>query len=256
MTGSDALETLLSRVAASYDGAAYFSLDELGKWPKAAVATFKKADLLRRAGPATGTTCDGCERYCHMPVEIVSRAGWSAAFVLCDKRDDINRVGVPLDKLERWQASGEAVAAFLAAALQLQRKPVPLKDRKRWPVGSLRDKRAAHLDLVCEEALALTVAGWKLPLSNVLTLRGGKLVPDRKRLVECVNHPVAGGATQESAEERRRRIAARCKELYEQGKRNFRKIVAAEEQCSVETIKDILKKAGFSTRGLPKPNKN
>lgn len=192
MTGSDALEALLSRVAASYDGAAFFSPDELGKWPKAVVATFKKARLLSAATPATSTTCDGCERYCHMPVEIVSRAGRSAVFILCDKEDGINRVDVPLDRLERWQASGEAIAAHLARELSVNRPVSASTQAKRWEVGRLRSKRIEPVALTMgEQGLAVEVAGYSVRLDEVLWWKAGRLGVDRQALSDFVDSPAA-----------------------------------------------------------------
>lgn len=192
MTGSDALEALLSRIAASYTGAAVFSLDELDKWPKAALAALKNAGLLTLATPATSTTCDGCERYCHMPVEIVSRAGWSAAFVLCDKRDDINRVDVPLVRLERWQASGEAVAAHLARELGVTRPVSASTQAKRWEVGRLRSKRVEPVALtIGDQGLAVEVAGYSVRLDEVLWWKAGRLDVDRQALSAFVDSPAS-----------------------------------------------------------------
>lgn len=246
---------VLTRLVASYGGAAFFSVDELRQWPKAALVSLKKSGLLTQATPANSVTCDGCEERCHMTVDVISGAGRSAAFVMCDKSRDIGRVDVPLDRLERWQASGEALAALLARLLNIHRPPGASTQAKRWPVGILRDIRAANVELDGASVLVLELAGHRAPLSDVLTLKGRTLAVDRQRLVECVNHPVAGGGTGGSAAQRRTRIAARCKELFQQGHRNFRRIVAKEEGCSVETIKDVLAKAGFSTRGLPRPTK-
>lgn len=192
MTGSDALEVLLSRVAASYDGAAFFSLDELDKWPKAAVATFKKARLLSAATPATSTTCDGCEKYCHMPVEIVRRAGRSAMFVLCDKDVGINRVDVRLEKLERWQASGGAIAAYLARELGVNR-PVGVSTQvKRWEVGRLRSKRIEPVALtIGDQGLAVEVARYPVRLDEVLSWKAGRLDVDRQALSAFVDNPAS-----------------------------------------------------------------
>jgi len=255
MIAGEVLETVMARIADSSDGVVYITEAELARWPAAPVSVLKANGLLIAASPARSVTCDGCESQCSMPVEVIDYLRGKAAFIFCDKRDDVDRIEVPFDRLRRWQASGEAVAAFLAAALQMRRTKAATTDQKRWPVGILYDKRAAHLDLEGDKTLALKLAGWEVPLADVLKLKGKKLALDRQRLVECVNYPVAGGGTPESAAKRRQRIAARCKELYEQGERRFRKIVAAEEGRSVETIKDILAKAGFSTRGLLRPNK-
>ncbi|HZQ00790.1 MAG TPA: hypothetical protein VE999_02105 [Gemmataceae bacterium] len=253
MTGQEALETLLARLGAAPDGVVFIPAEELARWPRSAVSVLKEAGLLSLASPAASVACDGCERACTMPVEIIDYSFGAAAFVHCDKRDDIGRVKVHLSRLERWQASCRATADFLAGSTHLRGQPLNSAHGKLWSVGMLRDKRSAHVELDAENALTLKLAGHEVPLAEVLRLKGKALIVDKQRLVECVNNPVAGGGTRESATARRQRIAARCRELFEQGHRNFRAIVAKEDGCSPETIKDILRKAGFSTRSLPRP---
>lgn len=244
MTGNDALEELLGRLAASYDGSVFFFAAELRRWPKAAVSAFNKAGLLTQATPANSTTCDGCEQQCHMPVEVVRRAGRSAAFVMCDKRHDIARVEVPLERLDRWQASGEAMATALANVLGIHRPLNAVTQTKRWDLGRLRSKRVEPVVLTIVDALTLEVAGHSLPLVEMLSLKAGRLEIDRRRLVDHVDHPKAGGRASETGEQRALRIAARCEELRANGHRNFRKIVAIEEGgFGVETIKSLLAKA-------------
>jgi hypothetical protein len=248
MTGNDALEELLARLAASYDGAAFFSLAELREWPKAAVSTLKKCKLLTEAAPANSATCNGCEQQCHMPVEIIIGSSRSAAFVVCDKRDDINRVDVPLERLDRWQASGEAMAAYLAATLGITRSLGVMTPSKQWDIGMLRGKLAAHLVLTNADTLTLELAGHAVPLVEVLSLKSGRLKLRRETLIDYVDHPAAGGGTRESGAQRASRIALRCQELKAQGYRNFRVIVAREEGRSVETVKKILVRAKSMAR--------
>jgi len=62
-----------------------------------------------RARPAKSVVCPGCERACAMAVHTVSRAdGKAASFVVCDKRDDINRVAIPDDLLKQQSAATPA----------------------------------------------------------------------------------------------------------------------------------------------------
>ncbi len=247
MTGNDALEALLARLAASYDGSVFFSVADLRKWPKVAVSAFQKAELLKPAAPAVSVTCNGCGQHCSMPVEIVAEAGRSAAFVVCDKREDINRVDVPLERLERWQASCEAMAAFLAATLDINRPLNVATQVKRWDVGRLRSKRVEPVVLTIVDGLALELAGHSVPLDEVLSLKGGRLELDRQRLVDCVDNPAGGGRASESGAQRALRIATRCEQLKETGSRDFREVVAREEDVSVETIKKLLTKAKLLT---------
>jgi hypothetical protein len=236
MTGSDALDAVLSRVAASYDGAAFFSLDELNDWPKAAVATFKKAGLLTQAAPASSTACVGCERRCHMPVEIVRRASRTEAFVLCDKRDDINRVDVPLNRLEQWQGSGEAVAAFLASVLGLPRQTKAARQAKRWDVGRLRSKRTESVVLTIVDVLILELAGHLVRLDEVLSWKAGRIALDRQTLNVYVDNP-------EPRRAGRRDLAMRVAELDAD-------IEAKRAAGVIAPVATALKAAGISRQRL------
>lgn len=119
MTPGDALVELLARMGASKGQAVFIGAQELSEWPAAAVAAMKAQKLLVRARPAASVECPGCERACAMPVHVVPapKGGASRAFVVCDKRDDINRVNVPIAHLEQWKASGDVSPASVAQAL-------------------------------------------------------------------------------------------------------------------------------------------
>ncbi len=128
MTPLDALLELLERVGASRDAAALVSEEELSRWPAEAVRELKAKKLLQRASPAVSVVCPGCEQECVMPVHTPSAgAGAAASFVVCDKRDDINRVAVSAERLRQWRCGAEAVGAFVAQSLGLR----PGSQRKR-----------------------------------------------------------------------------------------------------------------------------
>jgi hypothetical protein len=212
MTSGEALDALLTRIADSFDGVVYVSEEVLSGWPKGVVSTLKADGLLRQASPAGSATCDGCERRCHMPVEVLDYSGEMAAFIFCDKLDNIDRVEVPLKSLNRWQSSGQAVAEFLAATLKMRQPSAATTRAKSWPVGMLRDKRSAHVELDGERVLTLKMAGHVVPLADVLRLKGKALMLDKQCLVERVNNPVAGGGTPGSAAERAEQITRLAKE--------------------------------------------
>jgi hypothetical protein len=118
MTPSDALAELLARVGASAGQPVFIGAEELSEWPAAAVAAMKAQKLLVRARPAASVVCPGCEHACTMPVHVLPTPLVSArAFVVCDKRDDINRVNVPIAQLEQWKVSGDASPASVARAM-------------------------------------------------------------------------------------------------------------------------------------------
>lgn len=139
MTPADVLADLLARVDASKGQAVFIGAQELSEWPAAAVAALKKQKLLVPARPAASVVCPGCERQCVMPVQVIpAQARAARAFVVCDKRDDINRVSVPIAHLEQWKVSGDASPAAFAQAL---RCPIPPELAERLPRQS--DRNAA-----------------------------------------------------------------------------------------------------------------
>ena len=117
---------VLDRVAGSRDHTIRISARELAGWPSDAVAALKSQRLLRRSRPATSVVCPGCEQQCGMPVYTVVGPGASAgqtdrwSFIVCDKRDDINRVTVEPDRLTQWQSGPDAVCDFVADCLGLR----------------------------------------------------------------------------------------------------------------------------------------
>lgn len=191
MTPKDALIELLDRVAALQGSPALLNTDELGQWPGEAIATMKAQKLITRTRPANSAICPGCERECVMPVHVLSdKAREPAAFIVCDKRSDINRVPVSVARLEQWQASGDAIADLLAGLLGLQRASMGDASAGRWEVGVFRGtKHASHLILLTGEKLTLTLGGHSIALAEVLALAGDGFKVDRKRLANLVDQP-------------------------------------------------------------------
>jgi hypothetical protein len=240
MTGAEALTELLDRIGASREGIVYIGDHELRQWPSATVAAFKKTGLLAAASPASSVVCPGCERQCTMPVHVLPAAD---AFVVCDKRSDINRVPVEAENLTRWQTSGEAVAALLARLLRLRRRPRTNAMAKRWEVGAFKgQKRASHLLLTADGNLKLGLAGHVLELADVLSIKGTRLAVDVAALTDRVDEPASGGGDIESAERRRARLEKRLATLKAEGNRRFLQTVAREEGISVQRLKQITAK--------------
>src|SRR3984893_1442250 len=123
MTPHAALIELLARVGARNGAAVLVSAEELSQWPAAAVAAMKSQKLLARARPAVSVVCPGCERECVMPVHTLpTEPRDPASFIVCDKRDDINRVPVSAKRLMQWRCDAGAVCGFIAASLGFGRR--------------------------------------------------------------------------------------------------------------------------------------
>jgi len=241
---------LLERIGARGGAAVFVSDRELREWPGAAVAAIKAHGLITKASPATSTVCTGCEQECVMPVHVINvKARKPDAFIVCDKRSDINRVPVPVDRLEQWQATGEWVAALLAELLGLHRAGGGSGDATRWEVGMFKGvKHSSHLVLVADGRLALSLAGRSIPLTDVLSLAGRSLKVDRRTLTRLVDHPVAGAGDVQSAAQRRERLKKRVRVLKAQGVKAFLKTVSAEEGITVSRLKQLLREETAPTK--------
>ena len=243
MTPEVALVELLERVGAQHGSAVIVSDNELNAWPGAAVAAMKAQGLLTKARPATSAICPGCERECVMPVHVLTdKAREPEAFIVCDKRSDINRVTVPVRCLEQWQASGDSIAALLSGLLGLHRSEASSTDASRWEVGMLKGtKHSSHLVLVADSKLTLSLAGHSVPLADMLTLEGDALKVDRRTLARLVDQPVAGAGDVESAAHRRERLKKRVQAIKNKGVKAFLKTVAEEEGITVSRLKQLLR---------------
>ena len=171
MTPQAALVELLARVGASQDAAVLLSNHELNQWPETAVAAMKTQRLLTKAQPATSAICPGCERDCVMPVHTrIHPSRGAVSFIDCDKRSDVSRVPVPVDRLEQWRCTTDAVCGFVAAALGLRQSD------KRRPANAdfleigmaTGDKRSQMLCLQTGGELMLMAGGNVLPLADTI----------------------------------------------------------------------------------------
>jgi len=86
------------------NGEAEFSLEDIAAWPPGAFDEALRDGLLEKAAPADEAVCPGCEEACLEDVmfEYGDKPEDTRAYVICGQRDDIGRVCIPLDSLDRW----------------------------------------------------------------------------------------------------------------------------------------------------------
>jgi hypothetical protein len=242
MKPEEALSELLARLGVSRGEPVLISEQELSDWPAQAVQAMKSQKLLVKAEPASSAVCPGCEQECVMRVETLThRTLGPESFIVCDKRDDINRVRVPSSLLEQWQSSGLAIADHLAGLLGLRRPDAGDTSAGRWEIGMLKGKKgSSHLVLLADDRLGLTLAGHSIALADVLTLEGMGFKLDKQTLVRLVDKPIAGAGDKESATQRRARLKKRVQAEKNRGNKTFLKTVAGDEGISVSRLKQIL----------------
>ncbi len=172
MTPQAALIELLARLGAADGASVLINEEELSQWPVAAVVALKSQKLIAKARPAASAICPGCERECVMPVHTLpSKNDSGASFIVCDKRSDINRVAVPVERLEQWQCTVDMVCGFIAASLGLRRS-----DKRRLASADFLeigvatgDKRSQMLCLQIAGELMLVAGGNQVPLVEFIS---------------------------------------------------------------------------------------
>jgi hypothetical protein len=243
MTPQGALHELLARLGASKGAAVQISEEELSSWPKSTVQAMKAQKLLVRASPAASVVCPGCEQECVMPVHtLISEKSGPRPFIVCDKRDDINRVPVSISQLEQWQATGFTLTEVLRALYGLRSIDSSDTCSGRWEVGVVKGKKgSSHMVLLADGELTLALAGHSIPLIDVLTLEANAFKLDRRRLVRLADKPSGSAGDTESAAQRRVRLVKLVQAEKNRENRAFLKTVAHVEGISVSRLKQILK---------------
>jgi hypothetical protein len=170
MTALDALLELLERVGASRHQVAMVSEEELRGWPADAVRELKAQKLLVKASPAASVVCPGCEQQCTMPVHSLPvGSGPATSFIVCDKRDDINRVGVSAERLNQWRCGVEAVGRFVARGLELRPESQRKMDAGLWELGLVRAKKRQQMICLRANGTLQLIAGQnEIPLAEFL----------------------------------------------------------------------------------------
>jgi hypothetical protein len=194
MTPLEALLELLERVGASRDAATLVSGEELSRWPAEAVLALQSEKLLVRASPAASVVCPGCEQQCAMPVNTMpAGTGKAASFVVCDKREDINRVPVSAARLRQRRCSVEAVGGFVARSLGMR----PESQRKAgdglWELGLAKGKkRSQMLCLKANERVELVVGQNAVRLAELVSFGAESYSVDYEAIRQLVDAASTG----------------------------------------------------------------
>ncbi len=221
-----ALVELLARVGASQDLVALVNDDELSQWPTDAVKAMKAQRLIVKARPASSAICPGCERDCVIPVHTLpATAGIPASFIVCDKRNDVNRVPISIERLTQWQCSVNAVCGFVAATLGLRRSNKQTDSAGLWEVGIVTgDKRSQMLCLQVNGVLALAAGNNMVPLAEVIEYHDGAYSLDRDVIHQLVDAATTADNRYTPSNARREARKLDTQAMYESWKKAYREL--------------------------------
>ncbi|MGA3334107.1 MAG: hypothetical protein ABSC62_08085 [Terracidiphilus sp.] len=129
-----------------------------------------------------------------MPVYTLPASTRSAAsFSVCDKRDDINRVEVPAERLRQWCCGAEAVGAFLAQSLGLRADNQRKAGAGLWELGLVTGKKRSQMAcLRVGERLELVAGQNVVPLAELVRFGAEGYSVDREAIRQLVDAATTG----------------------------------------------------------------
>lgn len=224
MTPLEALLELLERVGASRGAAVLVSEEELSRWPAEAVRSLKSQKLLAKASPAVSVICPGCEQECTMQVHTQPAAtGPAASFVVCDKRDDINRVELSAERLRQWRCGAEAVGAFVAQSLGQRADSQRKADAGLWELGLVTgSKRSQMVCLRADEALELVAAHNAVLLTELVRFGADGYSVDCEAIRQLVDVTTTGDSRYTPSNVQREARKLKTQTLYEIWQKEYR----------------------------------
>jgi hypothetical protein len=220
----EALLELLARVGASRSAAALVSEEELSQWPADAVRKLKSQKLLAKASPAASVVCPGCEQECVMPLHTpAGRAGAATSFVVCDKRDDINRVPVSAERLRQWRCGAEAVGAFVAQGLGLRSGSQRKAGAGLLELGLVTGKRRSQMVcLKADGALELVAGERAVPLAEFVRFGAQGYCVDCEAVRQLVDAATTGDPRHTPSNARREARKLDTQALHESWRKEYR----------------------------------
>ncbi len=116
-----------------------FGLDDLKQWRPEEVAALLSSGVLEEAGYSTSVICPGCELHCLAEAELLSVQDGEAprAHVVCQERDDIGRVPIPLERLSQWRVSLDVLAEIVTAQVATGGVPINCLQQRLWRLGQI-----------------------------------------------------------------------------------------------------------------------
>jgi len=133
----DALRTVLQ--SADVVSSTSFETEDVERWPREHLAALRSSGMLKQSDYATSTTCPGCERRCLAEVEFLDTGHGvpPRAYVVCEERDDIGRVAIPLERLRQWKVDLGALAEIVAEELGAEGNVEERVLGRLWSLGKV-----------------------------------------------------------------------------------------------------------------------
>lgn len=122
---------------ADASAAALLDADEVAGWTEGSLAALAALGLLKKAPPAEVIACDGCEEQCLEEVQLVGSGDETRAMIVCSRREDMEPIEVPLERLRRWTVDVRALADALASCLSRAEQAEEVVRGRAWRLGQV-----------------------------------------------------------------------------------------------------------------------
>lgn len=176
---------LVARLSVKAGAPVTIGEDERSEWPPDAVQAMQRQGLLAKAAPATSIVCDGCEEQCVMPVH--TQAG-SKPFIVCDKRQDVNRVAVAPKRLKQWRCDVASLRTFIAESLALRLADEACSTAGLWAIGMMSGRKRSQMICLKLESKAELLAGDRsAALADLVRFEAGKFTLDAEEVRRLVD---------------------------------------------------------------------
>jgi hypothetical protein len=161
-----------------------------------------------------------------MPVHTLpTTAGPSASFIVCDKRNDTNRVQVSSESLIQWSSSANSVCGFVAASLGLRHSDKQLASDGLWEIGvATGDKRSQMLCLQAGGELNLVVGDNKVPLAELIEFHEGRYSLDGVMLCQLVDAATTADPRYTPSDVKREARKLETQAMYARWQKEYRKM--------------------------------
>ena len=159
-----------------------------------------------------------------MPVHTASSGtGPAVSFVVCDKRDDINRVSVPAEHLKQWRCGPEGVRAFAAQSLGLRHESQRKLDAEMWELGIVTGKKQSQM--VCLRViggLKLVAGNNAVPFAELVSFGNDGYSVDVEAVRQLVDKANTGDPRYTPSIARREARKLETRELHEAWRKAYR----------------------------------
>jgi len=227
MSPVEILIEISDRLAANQDKKLSISESQLTDWSIESVHALKNQQLIKKSKSASSAICPGCERECVMPVHILTDTDQrTELFIVCDKRNDINRVEVKQNQLIQWQCNAELLCRFICESLAIRQTNQVSEPAHRWNVGvASGKKRSQMLCLQIEDFCELMAGSNTLPLADLIEFDGRAYSINKRMVEKLVDTAPAADHRHTPSIVRREARKLDTQAMYESWEKAYRKLI-------------------------------